>query len=76
MDIEMPEMNGYEATAVIRAQEERSGGHVPIVAMTAHALRGDREKCLAAGMDGYVSKPIRTRHLFEVIFKVLENRVR
>ena len=59
MDIQMPEMDGFEATRAIRAQEQTSGQHIPIVAMTAHAMMGDRELCLEAGMDEYVSKPIR-----------------
>jgi two-component system sensor histidine kinase/response regulator len=67
MDIQMPEMDGFEATSAIRLLEKSTGGHIPIIAMTAHALVGDQERCLAAGMDGYVSKPIRTHQLFSVI---------
>ena len=71
MDVQMPVMDGLAATAAIRKCEQKSGKHIPIVAMTAHAMKGDRERCLAAGMDGYVSKPIRTRELEEVISQVL-----
>ena len=71
MDVQMPEMDGFEATAAIRHQEKRTGRHVPIVAMTAHAMQGDRERCLASGMDSYVSKPISAVQLFQAIESVL-----
>jgi two-component system, sensor histidine kinase and response regulator len=67
MDIQMPRMDGLEATQAIRAREQNTATRVPIVAMTAHAMQGDRERCLAAGMDGYVTKPLRPTELFEVI---------
>jgi len=67
MDIQMPTMDGYEATATIREKEKASGGHIPIIAMTAHAMKGDRERCLQAGMDGYIAKPIRAKDLYETI---------
>ncbi len=67
MDVQMPEMDGIEATRAIRQREREAGGHVPIVAMTAHALAGDHGRCLVAGMDGYVSKPIRPAELFAAI---------
>jgi CheY-like chemotaxis protein len=63
MDVEMPTMDGLQATAAIRARERVTGGHVPILAMTAHAMAGDREQCLAANMDGYIAKPLRPREL-------------
>jgi PAS domain S-box-containing protein len=67
LDVQMPEMDGLEVAAAIRAAERGSGHHIPIVAMTAHALKGDRERCLEAGMDAYVSKPIQPEELFRVI---------
>jgi CheY-like chemotaxis protein len=67
MDVQMPELGGLEATAEIRTLERSTGAHVPIVAMTAHAMTGDRERCLAAGMDAYVSKPLRQEDLFGAI---------
>ena len=75
MDVQMPEMDGIEATAMIRGRERGSGGRLPIVAMTAHAMKGDKERCLAAGMDGYVTKPIRRQILLESIDKALADVV-
>ena len=71
MDVEMPEMGGFEATAVIRVQEKQRDTHIPIIAMTAHAMKGDRERCLDAGMDDCVAKPIRAAQLFQAIHAVV-----
>jgi len=73
MDIQMPVLDGLEATTTIRAQEKTQGTHVPIIAMTAHAMRGDRERCLAAGMDGYVCKPIKAEDLSAAIESLLHD---
>ncbi len=70
MDIMMPEMDGLQATARIREGERATGAHIPIVAVTANAMAGDREKCLAAGMDAYVTKPLKPAELLKVIAEV------
>jgi two-component system sensor histidine kinase/response regulator len=70
MDLQMPDMDGFEATAAIRARERASGAHLPIIALTANAMVGDRERCLRAGMDGYLSKPIDIQRLLEEIHRV------
>jgi two-component system, sensor histidine kinase and response regulator len=67
MDVQMPEMDGFAATAQVRAMEAASGRHTPVLAVTAYAMQGDRERCLAAGMDGYVVKPLTSRELAETI---------
>src|SRR6202165_2425895 len=67
MDVQMPEMDGFEATAVIRANEKTSGNHLHVIAMTAHAMVGDKERCLAAGMDDYITKPIRVEELSDLL---------
>jgi two-component system, sensor histidine kinase and response regulator len=75
MDVQMPELDGLEATRLIREQEKQTGRHVPIIAMTAHALKGDRERCLECGMDEYVSKPVRERQLLTALHTVLGDSV-
>ena len=70
MDVQMPEMDGLEATRAIRDLEQKTGNHLPIVAMTAHAMKGDREQCLDSGMDGYVAKPIRTHTLLKALAEI------
>jgi CheY-like chemotaxis protein len=71
MDVQMPRMDGLKATASIRAQEAITGRHIPIIALTAHAMVGDRTRFLEGGMDGYLAKPIRSRELFDAIADVL-----
>jgi len=71
MDVQMPELNGLETSAAIRKGEKGTGRHLPIIAMTAHAMKGDRERCLAAGMDGYVSKPVKAEELFKMIEEIV-----
>ena len=72
MDVQMPRMDGLAATALIRTREKETSMHIPIVALTAHAMKGDREACLAAGMDAYVSKPLKANELFSIIEKLNE----
>jgi len=76
MDVSMPEMDGLEAARAIRAAEQATGTHLPIIAMTAHAMKGDRERCLDAGMDGYVSKPVQARDLFQAAEAALSGAIR
>ncbi len=71
----MPEMDGLEATAAIRKKENSTGKHQPIIALTAHAMKGDQERCLAAGMDGYLTKPIRPQELDVILQRYLKLRV-
>jgi len=73
MDVQMPKMDGYKATQLIRQKEKETGLHIPIIAMTAHAMKGDREKCLRAGMDEYISKPLNARQLADTIVRAMNN---
>jgi two-component system, sensor histidine kinase and response regulator len=74
MDVQMPEMSGFDATAAIRMREAATGGRVPIIAMTAHAMAGDRDRCLAAGMDEYVAKPISLEALRRALSIAVDER--
>jgi two-component system sensor histidine kinase/response regulator len=75
MDVQIPEMDGLEATAAIRVQESGTGTHVPIVAMTANTMQGDAEPCLAAGMDAHIAKPIRPDDLYTAIDQLLQGEL-
>jgi two-component system sensor histidine kinase/response regulator len=72
MDVQMPEMDGFEATTLVREMEKNTGKHIPIIAMTAHAMAGDRHRCLDAGMDNYISKPIAAAALLELVSRYSE----
>jgi CheY-like chemotaxis protein len=74
MDLQMPKVDGLEATRLIRQAEEATGRHTPIAALTAHAMAGDRERCLAAGMDEYLSKPLKKLDLFALLERISRDR--
>jgi CheY-like chemotaxis protein len=73
MDVQMPKMDGFQTTRMIRDREKETGLHLPIIAMTAHAMKGDREKCLAVGMDDYIAKPLNVKQLSETIARVMSS---
>ena len=73
MDIQMPVMDGFKATEAIRQKEAGTGEHLPIIAMTAHAMKGDRERCLEAGMDDYTTKPLNPEEVFQKIDNAMKN---
>jgi two-component system sensor histidine kinase/response regulator len=75
MDVQMPELDGLEATKAIREAEQSSRNHLPIIALTAHAMKGDEERCLATGMDGYISKPIRSTELATILERLVPTRL-
>jgi CheY-like chemotaxis protein len=72
MDVQMPVMDGFKATGLIRVQEKDTEKHIPIIAMTAYALKGDRERCLDAGMDDYITKPINAAELYETVTRWIQ----
>jgi len=78
MDVQMPEMDGFQATSALRAREKEKGDgfHQPVIALTAHAMKGDQERCLAAGMDGYLTKPIGQQQLDEILEEYIALRRR
>ena len=71
MDVQMPEMDGFQATQKIRELEQNSNKHIPIIALTAYAMKSDREKCLSVGMDGYLSKPINFKDMKDTIYTIV-----
>ncbi len=71
MDVPMPEIDGFKAATAIRAKESQTGKHIPIIALTTHALTGDRDRCLGSGMDEYITKPLRARQLFETVERAI-----